>query len=353
MLSICQTHLLEKGYNISPQTDLKIFFEKFGVSKSGSKKELNKRYEKIKGWEKHGLIYVYFSNSELSSFEECAGYDIDGTLIKPKNEENIFCESDDDYVFTDSLTHLIKESKTKTICLFTNQNKKANFHITLSRVKNVVNEISNKCKKPIYCFLAHDTSVSKPNINMWELAKSFLHFKKGSFFMGDAGGEFGDFSDSDKVFAKNIGINFLRPINEVRPTLYKVPPSDEKTVVLLVGSPASGKTSIANASTDYFHISNDIQKTKALKLFEEKLKTNINIIVDNTFATKKLRDEYTIRSKEKGYKVKIIIVKVSKEKALARNKNRENKVPDLVIHSYYKKYEPPTEDEGEIMVLEN
>ena len=38
-----------------------------------------------------------------------------------------------------------------------------------------------------------------------------IWFKKNSFYCGDAAGRKNDFSDSDKNFAKNIGIEFYIP----------------------------------------------------------------------------------------------------------------------------------------------
>lgn len=53
----------------------------------------------------------------------------------------------------------------------------------------------------------------KPNVGMWEALKkdfSMDSFEK-CFFVGDAAGRKGDFSDSDKKFAENAGLRFLTP----------------------------------------------------------------------------------------------------------------------------------------------
>lgn len=61
----------------------------------------------------------------------------------------------------------------------------------------------------------------KPNIGMWENLISELDKFSGevrgtvdianSFYVGDAAGRKGDFSNSDRAFAKNVGIRFLTP----------------------------------------------------------------------------------------------------------------------------------------------
>lgn len=55
----------------------------------------------------------------------------------------------------------------------------------------------------------------KPQIGMWEAMKAELDgidVEMGkSFYIGDAAGGKGDFSDSDKMFAENIGLQFYTP----------------------------------------------------------------------------------------------------------------------------------------------
>ncbi|CCE86812.1 Piso0_005325 [Millerozyma farinosa CBS 7064] len=57
----------------------------------------------------------------------------------------------------------------------------------------------------------------KPSVGMWdELERVISEYgytcdRKNSIFIGDAAGREGDFSDSDKEFARNIGITFYTP----------------------------------------------------------------------------------------------------------------------------------------------
>ena len=44
-----------------------------------------------------------------------------------------------------------------------------------------------------------------------DFVKDFSIDKSESFFVGDALGRKGDWSDSDKVFAENIGIKYISP----------------------------------------------------------------------------------------------------------------------------------------------
>ena len=46
---------------------------------------------------------------------------------------------------------------------------------------------------------------------MWNEFQNLVGTPKYTFYCGDAAGRIGDFSDSDKEFAKNAGIPFITP----------------------------------------------------------------------------------------------------------------------------------------------
>ena len=55
-----------------------------------------------------------------------------------------------------------------------------------------------------------DDKYRKPNIGMWETLSKMIDIKS-AFYIGDAAGRKGDFSDSDLKFAENIEIQFYVP----------------------------------------------------------------------------------------------------------------------------------------------
>ena len=74
--------------------------------------------------------------------------------------------------------------------------------------------------------------------------------KDKSFFIGDAIGRQHDYSDSDKVFAENIGIPCYCPeqIFHTATEIVAIPPiplTDEKQLIIMMGYPGSGKSTIA------------------------------------------------------------------------------------------------------------
>ena len=90
----------------------------------------------------------------------------------------------------------------------------------------------------------------------------------------------------------------------------------KKNRVLMIGSPASGKsTFVREYFSDYFRINQDTLKTKArcLKQTEEQLKTENNIIIDNTNPTQTVRQEYINLAKKYKYNIRACIMKVDKK----------------------------------------
>ena len=92
--------------------------------------------------------------------------------------------------------------------------------------------------------------------------------KEESFFVGDALGRKSDFSDSDKVFAENIGIKWYSPedifIN--KSAIFELPNillSSNPEIIIMMGYPGSGKSTIAKnicENDNYIHIAGDVYK---------------------------------------------------------------------------------------------
>ena len=186
------------------------------------------------------------------------------------------------------------------------------------------------------------------------------------FYVGDAAGRKGDFSFSDAQFAFNCSIPFYTPEQfflhktEQLPAipLLKAPKPiplkrgiPAQTVVILVGPPGCGKSSLAtklaNRYPETIVVNNDTTGTAArsLKLFKESLSTAPRIIVDNTNATVLNRAVYTELAKDYDYKVYAITINVSKEVAIHLNYYRaytKNKqvIPGIAYSSFYKRLEP-------------
>jgi predicted kinase len=121
------------------------------------------------------------------------------------------------------------------------------------------------------------------------------------------------------------------------------------TVVIMVGYPGSGKSTIAK-NLGMTVISGDDLKTSAkmIKAAEAALKADPeqSIVFDATNATKARRAEFIEFAKRHGRVAQCIHVATSLEVSMQRNKGREKPVPNIALFLYRKKFEEPTEDEG-------
>ena|SRR5579872_1613529 len=122
-------------------------------------------------------------------------------------------------------------------------------------------------------------------------------------------------------------------------------------IVVLVGIPGSGKTTLARSSfPNHKRINLDTLHTRNKEDEEiaNALSNGRDIIIDNTNTTKKSRSKYVQMAKLFGVQVRAIYVKAPVELALERNASRQGKerVPDSAVRFYNKIIQPPSVEEG-------
>ncbi|ODV98127.1 hypothetical protein PACTADRAFT_31537 [Pachysolen tannophilus NRRL Y-2460] len=179
-----------------------------------------------------------------------ASFDLDGTIIKTKSGSRFSRNFKDWKWFNSNTLDILKnyQKNNYLIIIFTNQggiiakkeqksfiNFITKLNDILSYLENVFIYVSpkrpNYDKKKINHLISkqqdHDL-YRKPNTGMWDELIKYLkeNYKiennnningnfeidlENSFYCGDAAGRPQDFSDSDKVFAKNIGLPFYLP----------------------------------------------------------------------------------------------------------------------------------------------
>lgn len=146
-----------------------------------------------------------------------AGFDLDHTLIQPKKGRRFPIYRDDWQLLYKNeipiLKQLVKDGY--RIVIFTNQGGILKKRTKLEDILYKLDEFIKKVGIPMDYVLSYKyNTYRKPNIGMWQIYKKYSKkriFKKNSFYCGDAAGRKNDFSDSDKKFAKNIGIEFYIP----------------------------------------------------------------------------------------------------------------------------------------------
>lgn len=285
--------------------------------------------------------------------DKIAAFDYDWTLVSPKEGKTFPTRIEDWEWLYPSIPEKIKNYYEDgfMIVLFTNQSK-AWKHEQIQLVANTLDI-------PMFIVVATEKADYKPNPALFHrfMGEHKIN-KEKSFFIGDALGRKADFSDSDKVFAENIGIPCYSPeqvfhtkteITEIP----EIPLPDEKQIVIMMGYPGSGKSTIAKhicKQKGHVYIEGDLYKTSAkmIKASLEHISQQKSIIFDATHSSSAKRKEYVDLARTHKYNVVCIHVTTPLDVAYKRNKlrNYEKYVPKIAYSVYSKHYEPPNENEG-------
>lgn len=311
----------------------------------------NKNY--LKGYENN--------LKELPKIVRIASFDLDDTLIR-RNTRNISQKWElIDESITDKIAELVE--KKYIIVIFTNQNgmqtnKKFDLNVWKKHVEDLKNTLfENTVNNYFFAFYAaklHDL-YRKPNTGMWNLLKIDLQtlYNKNkidistkSFFCGDAAGRpyagtikkskknnKGDFSDTDRKFALNIGIKFITPeefyYNEPKaefqlsgfdPSKFVVSNINDykfvprvKELIIMVGPPGSGKSEFVHKyilPEGYIYINHDtLKKSFSWTVANAAFIDDKSVVVDNTNASIASRKEYIETAVHYKYKhIRCIII---------------------------------------------
>lgn len=306
------------------------------------------------------MLSVMHNINNATLKENMAAFDYDWTLVNPKDGKT-FPTSIDDWVWMyPNIAKKIKEyyNNDYMIVIVTNQSKEW-------KCEQIIN-VMKQLEIPLFVIIAREKNEYKPNTNLFnKCINNNMHVlynkeinKDKSFFVGDALGRKTDFSDSDKVFAENIGIKWFSPeefFDQKKKDfeIPHIPLSEKQEIIIMMGYPGSGKSSVAEKiceNKNYIHIKGDIYKTssKMKRAAIEHLKEKKSIIFDATHSSIKKRRELIEFAEKYGYEVKCIHMKTSLDESYKRNKLRCDKeqVPKIAYSVYKKYYEEPNIEEG-------
>ncbi|CEF69104.1 Bifunctional polynucleotide phosphatase/kinase [Strongyloides ratti] len=285
--------------------------------------------KKINGtWYCDDKIWVY-SYLDVKASKKIAGFDLDHTIIKPIGGD-VHPKHDNDWeFFFDNIVTKFKELKDEgfKIVIFTNQKAISSKRKTHINLKKRIENIMEKINIPLQVFISTGhPKFRKPSRGMWDLLCNEYNDDicvdlSDSFYVGDGAGRLDgpsplrkDFTDSDKLFSLNIGIDFKTPEEFFKKMKYKgayydvlfnpknlfnisspllIPEnskitSDEKEILVLVGIMGSGKSFFVTKylNIDNYHVINDSKKLKSnifqnpVTAIEEILNSGKNIVVD-------------------------------------------------------------------------
>ena len=227
-----------------------------------------------------------------------------------------------------------------------------------------------------------DLYYRKPQLGLWEILIEYI-FKEpecidpASIFLGD--------SVADLYFARNTKIKFIHtdmfflgtpnkefamiedkehPLTKwMSKTTQTLPQfkSSVKHLVVMVGSPASGKSFYSREleKKGFLRINKDEMKVDKVlqKAFNTGLKEGRNIVIDNTNSTKESRAQWINAAKEASYYITIIwmnfpmpVVEFLDNYRVYMNKNQDTHVPAVAMRVYYKRFEEPTQQECDNLI---
>jgi len=313
--------------------------------------------------------------------------DLDHTLITPKGK-HVFPKTIDDWKWKDeTIVPKLKDmynNKGYEIVIVSNQKK-----MSRDEIKTKIQMIYDDLQLPFVFISGHsDLYYRKPQLGLWEVLIEYI-FKDinnidfpSSIFIGD--------SIADLYFARNINIKFMHtelfftgimnkefaiieekkhPLTEwvsdtsqIISKSFKKLSKLSKNIVIMVGSPASGKSFYSQElekKYGYLRINKDDMKSDAvmLKEFEKGLKEERNIVIDGTNPTKESRSKWITSALKASYEITIVwmnfpmyVVEFLNNYRIAKNKNQDSHVPTVAMRVYYKKLEEPMQSECNTLI---
>jgi len=297
------------------------------------------------------ILVIKIGNPPKKLGQKVAAFDYDGTLVVPNSNSPFPKDKDDWQWLRSSVPIILKDLRNRgySIVVFTNQTKP--FKLDMIKESLATLEIA------LTVFVSFKKAADKPNPRMFH--DNIAGFNERlSFYVGDAAGRQGDWSDMDKIFAKNIGIPFKTPEEffDAKSTSLASPlayHADHQELVVMIGFPGSGKTTFAKTHLvphNYAYIEGDVLKTPSRIAAEAIIALNSgkSAVIDSTNPTNDTRELYTNVAKGLGVPIRFFHINTTMRNAMIRNKQREKPVPDVVFYMYRKRFEEPT---GENVVI--
>ena len=185
-------------------------------------------------------------------------------MVKPN--KGAFPKDVNDWIYLrNNVKDVIKSQYAKgyMIVIVTNQSKEWK----IEKINDVMKDINIPC----VALIATSKDYYKHSLNIYHEYfgdKVSKINKEKSFICGDASGRQNDHSDSDLEFAKKLNIKFIlhEEFFPLQNTTFDVDKVEQKEIIVMVGFPGSGKSTIANKFTDHINIESDTYKTSAKML---------------------------------------------------------------------------------------
>ncbi|KAL0237887.1 hypothetical protein GEMRC1_012361 [Eukaryota sp. GEM-RC1] len=363
---------------------------------------LNIKQSKIDthSWKVEGSLAMRFPDNWLPT-SKIASFDLDGTLINTKSGAKFAKSADDFLLFHPSIPTKLNQlhSDGFSLVIFSNQLGVSSKKLTLQSLQSRIDSLLSILDLPfaVYCALDSDKFRKPCPAMLRSLSQQFNVDidKENSFYVGDAAGRFDpdtkkktDFSASDRAFAQNCGLKFYTPeeffLNEPVSTSFSFgyDPSNhfernlsndydlgsliesrDQKIIVITGPPASGKSSLVARSflsNGFVSVSRDQLKTpaKVMSTLETHVESKKTVVVDNTSPSVSSREPFIEVAKQHGIPIVSVVIKASKQVCAHLNSIRKCKggrsVPPVAVHTFFKKFEEPSKNEGfdDVIILD-
>lgn len=277
-------------------------------------------------------------------------FDFDWTLVKPQDGRKFPKDVADWQYLRQSVPEVLqKYGKTHHIVIVTDQSKPWK----IDQIKAALSPLTLE-----HLTIIIGVQTQKPSTTLFHKALPKFKQSSNAFYVGDAAGREGDWSDKDKVFAHNLQVTFYTP-EEMFPLPKQVPvkvvPKTTGDVIIMIGYPGSGKSTIAKQyeKAGYTVISGDEYKTgpAMIKRAQAVAAVATPVVFDSTAGTKEKRQMFVKFAQEHNMPVTAIWVQTSIDESMERNKQRAattgtKPVPAVAFYLYRKHFEEPHESEG-------
>jgi len=331
-----------------------------------------------------------------------AAFDLDGTLIKTACDGQPPLAGGESWAWWHESVPARLQALSNNgykIVVFCNMSGISLGKLDEDAVHTLIDDVQKSLGVPLMALIATQNDIyHKPRIGLWKLVakslgKSFVPDRKRCFFIGDAAGRpgqkgaKGQSADADLKFALNLGIDFQTPgkffLNEdipvcprfsfdprkfrgdradplpngLQPSKYSLGKVNE--VVLLVGAPCSGKTTLVKSCfSGHVYINQNELKTKekCVKACNNALKEGRSVVIDNQNRDTETRALYVNTAKcFDNVPVRVVYLDVPKQLCFHLNRYRAVKggesLPRIAVDMYYSREQTPVMSEGFFEIL--
>jgi bifunctional polynucleotide phosphatase/kinase len=298
-------------------------------------------------------------DSQPTDGRPIAAFDYDGTLVRARDGRTHAQNVGDWRWMRPSVpATLVNVAKTHRIFVITDQSKPWKIEqiktVTESLRVPVTVIVGGKTKKPNTDWVVTCLGAKAHDMRQHSSVHSG---EKPAFYVGDAAGRPGDWSDCDRVFAENMAIPFhvadqYFPIPDPIPRVVPTDAQGAGKAVIMVGYPGSGKSTVARylvASGTHCRIDGDVFATPTAMIREAKRSVAAgatSVVFDSTGGTVARRKLFVDWVASVGLEPVIVWVATDIDTAMDWNASRAAPVPAIAFFVYRKHFVVPTEAEG-------